>query len=270
MKNFKTAINQALKSKQDVPFYVFTSHREQHLINVPILKPSFIFVLDGEKEIGSGRKFKCSQGEFAFFSSHVGIEMRNIPKDKEYYAVIIEFEDQDFEGLKKTNYSPINDFILIGKIENHLSAFLFQLIEVWRCTPKSMWHLRRKEMIMLLCHLGYSQILSMVPELGLVQKVNEIILNESSENVSAFDVSQIVGMSESTLRRKLKTEGTSFQILKDNVLMGKALALIQSTFHSVGYIAGQCGYQSQSRFTKKFKLKFGLTPSELRKTRLTE
>jgi AraC-like DNA-binding protein len=35
-------------------------------------------------------------------------------------------------------------------------------------------------------------------------------------------------------------------------------------------VAERCGYQSQSRFTDKFKQFFGVTPTELRKTRMRD
>jgi len=77
-------------------------------------------------------------------------------------------------------------------------------------------------------------------------------------------------MSESTLRRKLKAEGTSIQEIKDQTRMGFGLHLLQTTKKSISIIAQECGYQSQSRFTSRFKDRFGLTPTELRKTKLTE
>lgn len=77
-------------------------------------------------------------------------------------------------------------------------------------------------------------------------------------------------MSESTLRRKLKSELTSVQEIKDKTRQGLALHLLQTTQYSIGIIAEKCGYQSQSRFTERFKKHFGLTPSDLRKTKMTE
>jgi AraC-like DNA-binding protein len=77
-------------------------------------------------------------------------------------------------------------------------------------------------------------------------------------------------MSESTLRRKLKVESTSVQEIKDSARLGLGLHLLQTSQHSIGIISDKCGYQSQSRFTERFKKQFGLTPSELRKTKMTE
>jgi AraC-like DNA-binding protein len=77
-------------------------------------------------------------------------------------------------------------------------------------------------------------------------------------------------MSQSTLRRKLQVEGSSLQAIKDRVKLGYGLHLLQTTMEPVGIIAEKCGYYSQSRFTDRFKQLFGLTPTELRKTRVID
>jgi AraC-like DNA-binding protein len=81
-------------------------------------------------------------------------------------------------------------------------------------------------------------------------------------------ICQQLAMSESTLRRKLKSEGTTIQDIKDQVKLGLGLHLLQTTLDPIGIIAQKSGYYSQSKFTERFKRRFGLTPSELRKTRM--
>jgi transcriptional regulator GlxA family with amidase domain len=49
--------------------------------------------------------------------------------------------------------------------------------------------------------------------------------------------------------------------------MVAALALLQETFWPVGQVAAAVGYISHSRFSERFKRRFGLSPTELKKTR---
>ncbi len=77
-------------------------------------------------------------------------------------------------------------------------------------------------------------------------------------------------MSESTLRRKLQAEGTIFSDLHIQVRLGFGMHLLQTTSLPVVIISEKCGYQSQSRFTEKFKDRFGLTPLKLRQTQLSD
>ncbi|MFT5997355.1 MAG: AraC-like DNA-binding protein [Glaciecola sp.] len=46
--------------------------------------------------------------------------------------------------------------------------------------------------------------------------------------------------------------------------------MLQTPQDSLDMIAEKCGYQFQSRFTDRFKARFGLTPSELRKTKMED
>lgn len=77
-------------------------------------------------------------------------------------------------------------------------------------------------------------------------------------------------MSASTLRRKLKSEGNTIQDIRIRSRLGHGLHLIQSSQLNIGNIAEQCGYQSQSRFTEQFKLLFGMTPREIRKSKMSD
>ena len=104
----------------------------------------------------------------------------------------------------------------------------------------------------------------------LSHKVHTIISSNIASDFSADALSSQLAMSEPTLRRKLRSEGNSIQSIKDRAKLGYGLHLVQTTFESIGQIAEQCGYSSQSRFTEKFSQLFGVTPTELRKTRMSE
>lgn len=60
------------------------------------------------------------------------------------------------------------------------------------------------------------------------------------------------------------------QEIKDQARLGLGLHLLQTTHYSIVLIAEKCGYKSQSRFTDRFKERFGLTLSELQKTKMED
>jgi AraC-like DNA-binding protein len=115
--------------------------------------------------------------------------------------------------------------------------------------------------------MGHAEILNMAASHKLGQKIHGILTKQPAADLSVSALCQQVAMSESTFRRKLTAEGTSLQAIKDQVKLGYGLHLLQTTEHSIAFIAEQCGYQSQSRFSSRFKGRFGLTPSALRKTK---
>lgn len=268
MATLLSTIKNTLNDNNEKPFSVYTSIKEQKLLNVPIAKPLLIVVLSGNKELGVDKELTCHSGEFIFLSDSPSINMRNIPKGKEYFALLIEFDYQDFNGLQ-INASNKKEY-LIGKTTLDLESCLKQFVEVSLWAPKQLWSLRKREIISLLCHLGYEEILSMLGSFKIKDRLHEMFINQGFRELTIENICEQLTMSESTLRRKLKLEGTSVQDIKDQARLGLALHLLQTSSNSIGMIADTCGYQSQSRFTERFKRRFGLTPSELRKTKMTD
>jgi len=260
----KNTINQ----QREQPFSVYSSIKQQNLLNVPILKPLLIVVLSGNKELGKDNEISCDSGHFIFLADNPAINMRNIPKDKEYYALLIEFDYQDFQGLQVNAGN--NKGYCVGDINQTLSKCLQQFVESSQWAPKSLWSFRKKEIIALLCHMGHQEILSMVGVSKVAQRLHQMFSEQTFEQLTIETICDKLAMSESTLRRKLKLEGTSVQEIKDQARLGLGLHLLQTTPYAIGLIAQKCGYQSQSRFADRFKRRFGLTPSDLRKTKMAD
>ena len=281
MDHLLNTVKQTLQGDHILPFAVYSSIKEQHLLNVPILKPVLIVVLNGEKELGCDNKIDnnkiiCHSGRFIFLADNPAINMRNIPKDNEYFALLIEFELQDFQHIQAVSNNVLshsfanNENFCMGEITPTLNKCLQQFVEWSLYAPQALWPLRRRELMQLLCTMGYENILAMVGNSKIKHKVHALVAEQPAEELSVQYICEKLAMSESTLRRKLKLEGTSTQEIKDQVKLGLGLHLLQTTTEPIGLIAEQCGYHSQSRFTDRFKSRFGLTPSELRKTKLTD
>jgi len=268
MINLLSAITSTLNEKGEQPFSVYSSAQEQNLLNVPIAKPLLIVVLKGNKELGVANELVCQTGEFIFLSNSPAINMRNIPKDKEYYALLIEFDYADFVGLQINTSNKIEHYI--GKSTPTLERCLQQFVESSQWAPMQVWSSRKREIISLLCHLGHTDILSLLASPQLKDRLHDMFIEKQGYELTIEQICKQLAMSESTLRRKLKLENTSVQAIKDRARLGLALHLLQTTRSSIGLIADKCGYQSQSRFSERFKKHFGLTPSELRKTKMTE
>lgn len=261
-------VKNTLKNRKQLPFSVYSCLKEQNILNVPIIKPTLIFILSGKKELGKTNQIICQAGSFVFLSNSPTINMRNIPNNLEYFALLIEFEHQDFNFFKKNTSIPPK--FIKGEVDSLLKSTLQQFIEWSLFAPVNMWFHRRQEILQVLYHLGYTDVYSIIENTSVSNKLHQIVSENLTAEFNASFFCKQLAMSESTLRRRLKLEGTSFQIIKDQVKLGHALHLIQSTAEPIGRIAEQCGYQSQSRFTEKFKLLFGLTPTQLRKTKMND
>jgi len=268
MEDLLNTIQYSASNNSERPFTVYSSIKEQVLLNVPVVKPLLIIVLSGEKQLGKNNELICNSGEFIFLSDSPAINMRNIPKDKEYFALLIEFEFQDFNGLQVRGFN--SKKYCSGSVETILERCLKQFVESSQWAPKQLWSLRKREIIELLCHMGHAEILSMVGNHKVSHQLHDIFCKQGFDRLTINNICSQLAMSESTLRRKLKSEGATLQEVKDQARWGLGLHLLQTTNNSIGVISEMCGYQSQSRFTERFKLRFGLTPTELRKTKVTD
>ncbi|MFT4924412.1 MAG: hypothetical protein ACI8WB_000490 [Phenylobacterium sp.] len=89
MANLLSTIKNTLNEKREQPFSVYTSIKEQKSLNVPIKKQLLIVVLSGDKELGIDNELICHSGEFIFLCDSPSINMRNIPKGKEYFVTLM-------------------------------------------------------------------------------------------------------------------------------------------------------------------------------------
>ncbi|WPC06549.1 helix-turn-helix transcriptional regulator [Pseudomonas benzenivorans] len=254
----------AQRGDSGLPFSVYSSYKEQRILNAPITKPLLIFVLAGVKQLGRRDEIVCPTGSFLFLSNASDIDMRNIPGD-EYFAVLIEFEFSDFDRFK--NKRSADKRYVQGGIDEAMAKTLKQYIEWSLYAPQELWHFRREELLQLIYLSGYTEVSNIVGHPSLSHRLHDIVSDNISSDWSVGRLAERLAVSESTLRRRLKAEGASIKSTVNRARLGQGLFLLQTTMEPIGRIAERCGYHSQSRFTDRFKQQFGITPSELRKTR---
>lgn len=266
LQELTTSAKKTLQEQKQLPFSVYSSVTEQHILNAPVIKPLLIFVLAGVKQLGRNNEIICPAGGFVFLSNSTTIDMRNIPIDEEYFAVLVEFEHSDFDQFKYKK-SSVNNYFQ-GEVDYVLSKTLQQYIEWSIFAHPEAWHFRKKELLQIIYQSGYEDVIAIAEYPSLSHKLHDIIRGDISGDWSVERLTERLATSESTLRRKLKAEGTDIYTIINGTRLGHALHLVQTTMEPIGHIAERCGYYSQSRFTDKFKKLFGVTPSKLRKTRM--
>lgn len=251
-----------------LPYSVVSSLKEQRISNAPVIKPLLIFVLAGVKQLGKDGNIVCPSGTFLFLSSAPDIDMRNVP-DGEYCALLVEFDHSDFDQFRcwSSGGRPVH---FQGAVDGILEKALQQFIEFPAYAPPALWSARKQELLRLLYLLGHEQVGAIVERPGVSHRLHDMVIEDVQASWTMRRFASRMAISEPTLRRKLKAEGIGIKTIVSRAKLGFGLHLVQTTLEPIGRIAERCGYASQSRFTDRFKALFGVTPTDLRKTRFQD
>jgi AraC-like DNA-binding protein len=101
----------------------------------------------------------------------------------------------------------------------------------------------------------------------LPERVRAVLTEAERPFAELSYVAKRVGMSERTLKRHLKLNGSSYQRLLDQVRRDRATALLHDGSVSIDQVALQLGYGDPANFTRAFRKWTGLSPTAWRRQR---
>jgi AraC-like DNA-binding protein len=243
---------------------------EQTLYNLAIADPCVIMVELGTKRMtsrDSGFEIRSSQA-LAIWNT-VYLDVTNLKADSGFYQASWIAWDRDIitkyvlgRMAKKTDSK--KDVVHIPKTEKMLKEAFARACEGIsdETVPAEIAAHRMLELLMVLdAQDAFSPPGADIP---LSWRLRKMMNSDPSYKWRISDMTRAVGMSESTLRRRLADEKMNVAELITDVRMSHALALLQSTDMTVTRIASEAGYDCVSRFTARFRHRFGFTPSSVR------
>lgn len=239
-----------------------------HNIISPI--PAIVWVTSGTKRVsGTCAKREIPWGSLTLLPEHQPITVENIPHgNKPYEAQVLAIERTVFEAAyerlivsEEARQQTFQSVIVKDQIEE---AFLrARLALAQRHTlPGSIVQNRCEELILWLADNGV--FLSRPTATSFADRIRSLVAADPGRRWTSAEAGRALSLSEASLRRKLRAEGTSFKVVLLEIRMVIALSLLQTTSHKIATIADKVGYQSQSRFSHRFKQRFGLNPGLLR------
>ena len=96
---------------------------------------------------------------------------------------------------------------------------------------------------------------------SLVSKVRAMIKGDVGSSFPEFDtVAKSLNQTTATLRRRLRTEGSSYQQLKDDIRRDTAIYLLSRGTVSMDQVAESVGFSESTSFFRAFKRWTGVTP----------
>lgn len=102
-------------------------------------------------------------------------------------------------------------------------------------------------------------------EASVEDRVRAVLRGEERPFGELSYVAKRVGMSERTLKRRLKLKGASFQRLLDEARAERAKVLLHDGSATVDQVAAKLGYGDSANFTRAFRKWTGVSPTAWRK-----
>lgn len=241
----------------------FFARRRQRIAAAPFPELSIFQVRAGSKRIGDGRHAGAvAVGEFGVVAPGQLLHVRNLPApDEPYRSVCLCIPQALLETITVAPASEKNWAILPS---SRPLAQAFAHVEqgaVEQLHDSLMRH-RVAELLAAVALAGFQP--SMKQTQRLAERVRLLLSSEPAREWRADDAAGHHALSTATLRRRLAEEGTGFREILEEVRITHALALVQGSDKPLKLVAAECGYASPSRFTARFRQRFGTLPSQLR------
>ena len=121
--------------------------------------------------------------------------------------------------------------------------------------------------LLTLASRGLGAALFNLQPLNLSQRCRALLQLDLAHPWQAAELAARLGLSESSLRRGLRQEQSSFSTLLSELRLACAFNRVMTEATPLLAIALDCGFASASRFSQNFRQRFGMSPSALRQSR---
>ena len=247
----------------------------QALTCMTVTVPTLMIPLVGTKRITVAEQtYQAGPSDYLVLPPHTVFDVENIPDTRtaRYLGIAIVFDAGTLEQFRTLYGSQVGRWSLTPQWVASGTDELFSAIQDWvrrnRSFPAddALTRHRMCEFLLLLARLGTAGNLLFQYQPSLRDRAKHLLGLDPSRDWRISEVTARLALSESTLRRGLRREGTSFSSLLEEVRLDRGVELVMATDMPIGQIAHDCGYHSQSRFAERFRLRYSLSPTELRAT----
>lgn len=253
----------------------FTASEYQKLHRMSFMAPTLIWVRHGIKQMQThGLPLRCPAGECLCLPACESYEMENLPDTQGLYQAEIfvaprawlERFLQQYRHRLPTDWNASPHFACPADLADELN----ELIHL-QAADSPLADLRLEHawqgVLLRLAEQGLGAPLFNLQPLTLTQRIQTLLQFDLARPWQVQDLTERLGISESTLRRGLRQENTGFSELVSELRLHAAFTRVMTGSDPLLGIALDCGFQSASRFSQNFRQRFGMSPSALRRTR---
>lgn len=238
--------------------------------NITLDEPTIILIRHGTKLIRwSGNEMALTAGDAVIVGEGESFDVINTPSPLSgtYEADWISFSSEIVTGYtcRNSGCTKINEAYALEATSESFRKSFYHTTDAFTesaSIPDALAVGRMHEMLGWLDEYGIC--FGVHRRNGIERKIRRLVSSDVSHSWNIKQVASHLGMSEATLRRKLTAENTLFSKLIADVRMCRALTLLQVTDLSVTQIAFEVGYESPSKFSSRFRHRFGFAPGQVR------
>ncbi len=243
----------------------------ERLASVDLPHPILGVIISGTKEVWRG-PVPCvlRAGSIFVLPARTKLDVLNLPDEGSgsYQSIILEIPDaldflaaDNLQGPSKRRGSGIEPVQI--KLTRPLVDTVIHAASAIADGPAQS-SIRRSRMTELLALLQSDPAARPLFDTSMSGKVLALIGSDLSRDWKVPIVARTIGLSESTFRRRLSAEGTSFAKLLRHERMLAARNLMMERRESSKVAAFAVGYASRAHFARRFRAAFGLNPKALR------
>ncbi|MEC7940490.1 MAG: helix-turn-helix transcriptional regulator [Pseudomonadota bacterium] len=230
--------------------------------------PSIIQIITGSKRLfWKDWAAELTHSDLLFEAS-VSLSFENMPQKGRFISRVFSFHFQPNQAMlelseKNSNASDLPSVAVDRNLQDSLNALFTFDHQSMSDTTQQFW---LQGLYQQLAERDVLHRLLKSSNVSFCQKLSHYLSHSQDEKHPLEDVAERFAMSRATLIRKLKLEGMQYREVLAEVRLSHALYLMQNGQQNVTMLAQSCGYQSEGRFSQRFKCKFGLSPSEYIRT----
>ncbi|MCC4784095.1 AraC family transcriptional regulator [Vibrio splendidus] len=247
----------------------FRAEQLQKLRNVRILSPSIIQIITGSKRLfWKESPFDLSHSQLLLCEASASLSFENLPHKGRFLSRVFSFHYQPTQAMlelseERASSESLPTVDADRALQESLNALFSFDVQSMSKETQQFWLLGLYQQ---LAEKGALHQLFVSANASFSQKLSHYLSRSPDEKHPLEAVAEHFAMSRATLIRKLKHEGKQYREVLAEVRLSHALYLMQHGQQNVAMLAQSCGYQSEGRFSQRFKGKFGLTPSDYIKT----
>ena len=236
--------------------------------------PAVVVVLSGTKEVWRGEVVQRFPSGVPFIvPAGTDLDLVNVPdpQNGRYESICITVDEALRQILRASTHHSSQGLSMPDSLRISLTAELVEafghaasaLIDPSIALATAVARNRIVEILLLLSGTPSGRMLAAT---NLAEQVEGVVYSDPAHAWQVEEVANLTGMGASTLRRRLKTEGTSFRKVLLSARMATAANLLQSSGYSVTQASQASGYASRSHFARRVRGAHGKMPKDMRGT----